>query len=183
MRDTFEPFEPLSDGVVTLRRLSVADAADVTEACQDLEMVRWTASIVHPYLIEHARRWLESQPAKWDAASIAGFAITDASSGAFWGNISLVDLNWSTRQASVGYWMGAPWRGRGATTRALTLITQWAFDGLELHELSLDTVIGNVASERVATKVGYEFVGDAYGVHVPSRPDRTYDLRRWRRAR
>lgn len=183
MSDSFEPFAPLSDGVVTLRRLALSDAAAVTQACQDPEMVRWTASIVHPYREEHAVKWLESQPARWEAAYIAGLAITDASSGEFWGNISLVELNWLTRHASVGYWMGAPWRSRGATTRALTLVTQWAFDVLELDELSLETVIGNVASERVATKAGYEFVGEAYDVVVPVRPDRTFDIRKWRRAR
>lgn len=183
MRDSFEPFVPLSDGVVTLRRLALSDAGAVTEACQDLEMVRWTASIVHPYLHEHAVKWLEGQPAKWDAAYIAGLAITDASSGEFWGNISLVQVNWLTRHAEIGYWIGAPWRGQGATTRALTLLTEWAFDVLELHELSLETVIGNVASERVATKASYECVGDAYDVQVPIRPDRTFDIRKWRRAR
>ena len=182
-RASFEPFEPLSDGVVTLRRLAISDAAAVTHACQDPEMVRWTASIVHPYREENAVKWLESQPTKWNDGFVAGLAITDASSGEFWGNISLVELNWLTRQASVGYWMGAPWRAHGATTRALTLVTQWAFDVLELHELSLETVVGNVASERVATKAGYEFVGEAYDVLVPIRPDRTFDIRKWRRGR
>ncbi|HQT99049.1 MAG TPA: GNAT family N-acetyltransferase [Acidimicrobiales bacterium] len=183
MRDSFEPFGALSDGVVTLRRLALGDAAAVTEACQDPEMVRWTASIVHPYREENAIKWLEGQPAKWNDAYIAGLAITDAPSGEFWGNISLVGVNWRTRHADVGYWMGAPWRGQGATTRALVLLVQWAFEVLDLHELSLETVIGNVASERVATKAGFEFVGEAYDVHVPIRPDRTFDVRKWRRAR
>lgn len=183
MRTSFDPFAPLSDGVVTLRRLATSDAPAVTLACQDPEMVRWTASIVHPYREENARIWLESQPAKWDGAHVAGLAITDATSGEFWGNLSLAELNWKLRRANVGYWIGAPWRNKGATTRALELAATWAFGVLELNELVLETVIGNVASERVATKAGFSFVTEEYAVALPVRPDRTFDLKRWCRQR
>lgn len=35
--------EPLTDGVVSLRRFTLDDVAAVTMACQDPEIPRWTA--------------------------------------------------------------------------------------------------------------------------------------------
>jgi hypothetical protein len=46
VRVELRPPEPdLTDGVVTLRQLDPADVADITAACRDPEIVRWTTEI------------------------------------------------------------------------------------------------------------------------------------------
>ncbi|MDE3044644.1 MAG: GNAT family N-acetyltransferase [Acidobacteriota bacterium] len=183
MTSIFAPFTSLSDGVITLRRLHEDDALAVTRACQDVDLVRWTASITHPYLERNARAWLAGQPAKWEEGRTAGLAIVDAASQEFLGNFSIAQVDWSARRASVGYWVAAWARGRGVATRATLLGSAWALNVLGLNELGLETMIGNVASERVAQKSGYEFVNEELAVRVAIRPDRTFDLKHWRRRR
>ena len=173
----------LSDGVATLRQLRIDDVAAVTAACQDPEMVRWTASIPSPYTEQNAIDWITGLPAKWHEGRVASFAVVDATSDELWGNFSIGVKDWTRREGSVGYWVAAPQRSQGVATRALELGVAWAFGELALDALHLETLLDNVASERVAQKGGFDLVEVAYDVRVPSRLDRTFDLKRWRRGR
>jgi RimJ/RimL family protein N-acetyltransferase len=51
--------------------------------------------------------------------------------------------------------LAASARGRSAATRALALLSEWAFGFLALEELRLWTHVANVASQRVAVRVGF----------------------------
>jgi RimJ/RimL family protein N-acetyltransferase len=58
---------------------------------------------------------------------------------------------------------------------------RWAFDTVHLDAIELMTVIGNVASERVAEKAGFVLSRTIEG-YAPRRaldPDATYEVRRW----
>jgi hypothetical protein len=63
-----QPPLPLSDGVVALRRFTLDDVLDVTRACQDPEIPRWTAGIPHPYEEHHALEWISRHDAMWPRA-------------------------------------------------------------------------------------------------------------------
>ena len=59
----------------------------------------------------------------------------------------------------IGYWCAPEARGRGTTTRALRRLCRYALDELGLERLDLMTDIENVASQRVAEKVGFQREG------------------------
>jgi RimJ/RimL family protein N-acetyltransferase len=59
----------------------------------------------------------------------------------------------------IGYWCAPDARGRGITTRALRIIAQFGLDDLHLERLELITDPDNVASQRVAEKVGFQREG------------------------
>ena len=61
--------------------------------------------------------------------------------------------------ATIGYWVAAHARGQGTCTRALRLLSRIALDELELQRLDLVTDPDNVASQRVAEKVGFRREG------------------------
>jgi len=183
VRKIFGPPVTLSDGVVTMRALTSKDVAAVTAACQGPEMARWTAAIPSPYYEQHAIDWIAGLPARWRDGREASFALVDASSDELWGNFCIMTRDWKLRRGGVGYWVAAPARSQGVATRALLRGCAWAFEDLGFDELHLETLFGNVASERVAQKGGFTFVEESYDVRVPSRMDRTFDLKRWRRRR
>lgn len=56
----------------------------------------------------------------------------------------------------VGYWLLPQARGRGVATAALHLLSEWAFDVCGFDSLDLTTLGGNLRSERVATRCGFE---------------------------
>jgi RimJ/RimL family protein N-acetyltransferase len=84
------------------------------------------------------------------------FAIAADGSPAGAIGMSVNSMNYRGR---IGYWVAAPSRGAGVCTRALRLLSRWAFDDLELRRLELITDPDNVASQRVAEKVGYRREG------------------------
>jgi len=148
---------PLSDDVVSLRHFTQEDVTEVTRALQDQEIVRWTASLPTPYAESDARGWIERHAELWNAGTTAQFAIVEAASGALMGNIYVIVAPYMLGRAALGYWVAEWGRGRGLATRALVIASKWAIEFLDPPELFLETLEGNVASERVAEKAGYVF--------------------------
>jgi RimJ/RimL family protein N-acetyltransferase len=176
-----EPSWPITDGLVELRRFTLSDVSDVTRACQDPEIARWTTTIPWPYEDHHARDWIARHDAAWSGGTFAPFAFCDVTTGTLQGSITLSGIEPERRSAMVGYW-AAPWaRNRGATTRALRLVCDWGFEHLDLHRMELVTKQGNVASERVAAKAGFERSGkiDRYKPPRALDPDARYEVTRW----
>lgn len=68
-------------------------------------------------------------------------------------------VNSNDYRATVGYWVAAEARGRGVCTRALRLLSRHALEELELQRVDLVTDPDNVASQRVAEKVGFRREG------------------------
>ncbi len=56
---------------------------------------------------------------------------------------------------AVGYWLLPEARGRGLATRAVRILSDWAFGALALDRLDLFTERDNVASIRVAERNGF----------------------------
>jgi RimJ/RimL family protein N-acetyltransferase len=175
------PAWPLTDGVVALRRFSLDDVPAVTRACQDPEIPRWTAGIPKPYEKRHAREWIAQHDRFWNEDGRAAFAFCAAESGELFGSMTLAEIDFAARSATAGYW-AAPWaRNRGATTRALKLVCGWGFGSLGIDTVHLMTLPGNLASERVAEKAGFERVG-TLDDYKPSRaidPEARYRVNRW----
>jgi RimJ/RimL family protein N-acetyltransferase len=149
------PAPPLSDGMVTLRPWTPGDVPEVTLACRDPEIVRWTTQIPEDYTEQHARSWIESTSAGW-AKGNAEFAITETQTNVLAGAIGLFAReSWV---AEIGYWMAAPFRNRGLATRALALVSDWGHS-LGFVRLQLMMLPGNEASARIAAKAGFNEEG------------------------
>jgi ribosomal-protein-alanine N-acetyltransferase len=61
--------------------------------------------------------------------------------------------------ASIGYWIGAPYAGRGLMTEAVRAIAPFAFTSLRLHRLEAACLPTNAASMRVLAKAGFRLEG------------------------
>jgi ribosomal-protein-alanine N-acetyltransferase len=61
------------------------------------------------------------------------------------------------RGAHIGYWIDKEFANRGITTRAVQLVTRFAFDRLRLQRIEIALRPENGASKRVAEKAGYQF--------------------------
>jgi [ribosomal protein S5]-alanine N-acetyltransferase len=63
--------------------------------------------------------------------------------------------------ASIGYWIGSPYTGRGLMTDAVCAATQFAFATLRLNRLEAACLPSNAASARVLAKAGFRLEGRA----------------------
>jgi RimJ/RimL family protein N-acetyltransferase len=172
-----KPDPHLTDGDILLRPFLIEDVGDVTAACQDREISRWTDAIPWPYNQEDARGWISTHDGLWERAEVAPLAIVGARDDDLLGAVSLIFAEGQTAQA--GYWVARWGRNRGVATSALLVITHWGFDTLELESINLATMLGNVASERVAEKAGFSFVGETSDYSPRRNPDRTYSVKQW----
>lgn len=139
----------LEDGEILLRPPREDDIPAIVDACQDPEVTRWTR-VPSPYTEEDARAFVAG-------TTDGGFAVVDRRTGELLGMIGVHDIGDSVGQ--IGYWVKREARGRGVATRALRLVSEWAFDALELARLQLITEPENLASQRVAEKAGFQREG------------------------
>jgi ribosomal-protein-serine acetyltransferase len=65
----------------------------------------------------------------------------------------------SNETANVGYWVRTRQTGQGIATAAVRLIARFGFEDLGLRRLELFIAVDNVASRRLAEKVGATFEG------------------------
>lgn len=121
----------------------------------DPEIDRWTR-IPSPYTQAHAREFITKTEEN-------AFAIVGSESGELLGGIEarLHDEG----VVDIGYWVKADARGRGVATRALVLTARHAVEELEALRVQLTTDPLNVASQRVAEKVGFRREGILRSLH------------------
>ena len=136
----------LEDAAIALRPLEDDDAPALASAIgSDPDLDRWTR-IPFPYTEEDAREFIA-------ATEETAFAIHDRTSGELLGGIGARVCEMAI--VEIGYWVKADARGRGVATRALALVARFAFDELGAGRVQLTTEPDNVASQRVAEKVGF----------------------------
>lgn len=139
----------------------VADVGDILAACQDPQTQHWVPLPV-PYLREHAVEYATAHTDKtWADGTEYTWAIRSA--GAFAGVVGLYRV--ADGAADLGYWMVPAFRGRGLLTEACTGVLDFAFarppEGLGLARVGWNAYAGNIASARVARKLGFHFEGTA----------------------
>lgn len=159
MAALFRPFPPpdppLTDGSVVLRLPRDADAPAIAEACSDPEIARWIP-IPIPYRLEDARTFVAFAAEGWSTGREPTLVIADAASRALLGAIAVHRRIDEPAKAAVGYWLAPNARGRGAATRAVRLVTRWAFEvEPALVRMELLTAVDNAASGRVALRAGF----------------------------
>ena len=75
----------------------------------------------------------------------------------------------------IGYWLRADARGRGTITRALRVVSAWAFRRGSVERLQLRADIENIPSRRSAEKAGFQLEGVLRNVYWNARLGRRQD--------
>jgi RimJ/RimL family protein N-acetyltransferase len=144
----------LSDGDIRLEPLTAQHAAAMDALARDQDVDRFTR-IPDPVPDGFGARWVERYTRGRDERTNEGFAIVDSASADFLGFMALVNLKLDEQEAEAGYIVASHARGRGVATRALRLLTAWAFDELPLERVELLIDVANSPSEIVAERCGY----------------------------
>jgi RimJ/RimL family protein N-acetyltransferase len=150
------PGGELTDGVVRLRPVTVADIDDI-HALHILPE-SWQHSVPpEPPTRERTVRRCALAASHWLAGLRADLTIRDAATDTFAGDIGL--FHPELGQAMVGYSQTREWRGRGYVTRAVNLLVDWAFTQAGLLRIIAGTAPDNTASHAVLIRAGFEREG------------------------
>jgi RimJ/RimL family protein N-acetyltransferase len=142
----------LRDGDLVLRPWREDDVDALVQGCNDPDVAHWIPTIPHPYTRDDALAFIRGEVRPEQHALAIELA------GQVAGGIGM-GLNSHEYRATMGYWVAARARGQGVCTRALRLISRHAIEELELQRVDLVTDPDNLASQRVAEKVGFQREG------------------------
>lgn len=140
----------------TVRPWRLADAESIAKHANNRKI--WVAVrdlFPYPYTVQDAREFLHratsEQPEMKFCVEIGHAAV---------GGIGVHpgrDVHRYT--ATVGYWLGEQFWGRGIMTEALTAVCAFCFDNFPLRRISAEVFSNNPASSRVLEKSGFTFEG------------------------
>ena len=138
------------------------DADDVAARIESWEIQAQMANGACWGIFEQGARSLTSAGVQQLAGNLAGVII----------------LGWiqaQHRSATVSYWLGEEFTGRGLATEALRTLSRFAFDRLGLNRLEISAAVANPKSAAVATRAGfmqegicrnYEFINGKFEDHM-----------------
>ena len=146
----------LSDGVVAIRPLTTADAAPFVRAFKDDP----TLGVIIGSETDPTEEEIEKQAQDTPGPGrLPTLAIADAGSLKFLGSIGVYRIDENHRRGEVGFWLTPAARRRGVGTRAVRLLTGWAFDTLGFDRVELTTTPDNAATRRLAAGLGFKEEG------------------------
>jgi ribosomal-protein-serine acetyltransferase len=138
-----------------LRLPEARDAEELSSLVgENLERFReWMPGFPANYATEHAREFLAAELKKYaDRQSVPTSVWADERLAGF---VSLKGIDAANRNASLGYFIGASFEGRGLVTRACRVLLDYAFDHLRLHRVEVLCVPANAKSRAVPERLGF----------------------------
>lgn len=145
----------LSDGVITLRRYSMADVRDLFTAVQNsvAEVHPWLPWCRPGYTLDEAEAWIQKELLAWESGSDYEFAIRTAT-GIYVGGAGINGVCASQSRGNLGYWVRSGQTGLGYASRAARLLRGFGLGDLGLQRIELVAALSNTGSLRVAEKAG-----------------------------
>jgi RimJ/RimL family protein N-acetyltransferase len=144
----------LTDGVVALTPLAAEDAGEYHRMMVEPSVAAFGLGGLLT-LDEDVRR-MRYTGYWWVTGQRVELAIRDAASGAFAGHLQLTQITPVLAQGMIGYSLLPEFRGLGFMTRAVRLLADWAFAKTPLHRVIAGTDAGNLASQHVLERAGFE---------------------------
>jgi ribosomal-protein-serine acetyltransferase len=122
---------------------------------------------------EHLARWLpwvestggERAVASFIAVSMAAWqgrqqlACALRRDGRIIGGIGIVALDQDNEVASLGYWLGRNHCGHGYMSLGVAALIEHCFSALAVHRVQIRAAVQNMASRRVAERLGFTLEG------------------------
>jgi ribosomal-protein-serine acetyltransferase len=144
-----------SDGVITARPFQPEDAADVYSAVVESQndVANWLQGL-KGLTLSDVESYITSQPQAWNEDKAYNFAVLDAGTNRLLGGCGLTQIDRRHRLCNLYYWIRTGSTGQGYATRSVGLMARFAFESLGLQRMEILVEPDNLASLRVAEKVG-----------------------------
>lgn len=133
--------------------------ADWYASDNDFEIALLAGDPLWPRLRTEVEADYDKDAQKRDRRSV-GFTIYDRATSTPIGGLGLRDIDWITGCATLGIaiWHKSYW-GKGYGTEAITLLLDYTFTSLGLHNILLETYAYNARSLASYRKVGFKEIG------------------------
>ncbi len=120
------------------------------------ELGRWLPWPHAHYGRSDANRFIRDSMRSWREQRAFDFALrAHHAPNHHLGNISIWHTSRQFRVGEIGYWIRSDATGRGIATEAASAMLALGFGPLGMHRITLRIAVGNIASERIAEKLGF----------------------------
>jgi RimJ/RimL family protein N-acetyltransferase len=146
----------LSDERLIVRPYHEDDVPLLFEAVRESipEVSPWLGWCHENYSIVESREFIQSRAAKAQGDEWYSFGVFDRNDGRFLGGVGLNFINRVHQFGNLGYWVRTSATGKGVASRASRLVARFGLEELGLHRIEIVAAVSNVASQRVAEKMG-----------------------------
>lgn len=151
---------------ISLRPLRTDDAEWIFDACQDLEIQKWT-QIPRPYTRQHAADFvttLAGDVEVWVVETSDDEMLETADAvrrSTPIGIIGVHSIDPISRTAEIGYWMSRQGRGKGSMKSALQIFSAKIASNPNVSNISAIIAEANYASRRTVESVGFVLDSDS----------------------
>jgi [ribosomal protein S5]-alanine N-acetyltransferase len=149
---------------LVLRPSEADDAPRAFEVQSSWEVTRMLRQASWPPDRGAMDAWFAAHAAEWTSGTAFRFAVT--LEGHMIGLADVDEISGATGE--LGYWLDRSCWGRGYASEAASALVRFAFDELELAELSAGHAEDNAASGRILRRLGFQHLRDVQ-VHSRSR--------------
>jgi ribosomal-protein-serine acetyltransferase len=118
------------------------------------EIAPWLPWLHSSYGRQDSVAWVDSRAVAWVTGSEFSFVVEHAASSTFVGSCGLNKIDRSNATANLTFWTDSRWTRRGAASAGARAVLGFGMTWLALYRIEIYAAVGNVASLRVAEKVG-----------------------------
>ena len=164
---------PVDDEVLLVPR-HAGDAAEMFALvdAHRQQLREWLGWVDGTRSVADMRRYAQYAAAQFESRLAFDYAIVVGGNVA--GSIGLHALDWSNRNAQIGYWLAPSARGRGAVTRACATLVTFGLRQLALQRLEIRCAVANARSRAVPERLNFKYEGTLTQAHALH--GRYYDL-------
>ena len=145
----------LAQGDVLIRPLASGDTLALHRAVRASidSLSYWLPWCNADYSEADAAEWIAYSMRAWEARNGFPFGVYDRH-GELIGGVGLSHVDRTSNMANIGYWVSARHCGKGVATTAARLAARIGFGQLGFTRLEIVVLTENLASHRVAMKLG-----------------------------
>lgn len=114
-----------------------------------------------------AKCFTDKKVKKFESKEEFLFTIKEKGTNDIAGLVYLKELNWNTKRAEFAYCIGYQFEGKGVTTKSVALLSNYAFEILDLKTLEIIVHKDNLASVSVAKKNNFTWIKTLKNEHTP----------------
>ncbi|HMS64732.1 MAG TPA: GNAT family N-acetyltransferase [Ignavibacteria bacterium] len=141
--------------MIELVKYSLKHKKELVRLLNNKNIEKWLLQVPFPYTSEDADFWINRCNVAENENTDYSFAIEN--DGKMTGGIGLHKK--FEHSAEVGYWIGEEYWGKGYATEALNKILDIGFNELNFSRIHAHVFEGNIASEKLLLKCGFEYEG------------------------
>lgn len=143
---------------LTLRKMLVADTADMYEYACRQDVTKYLTWYPHPDRA-YTREYLQYLGSRYAIGMFYDWAVVYEPDCKMVGTCGFTSFNCTSDSAEVGYVLNPDYWGKGIASEALNCVLRFGFEELKLHRIEAKFMEENQRSLHVMQKVGMTFEG------------------------